>query len=197
MPLVNRVSAAFRRLYSRGDTRREAAIPALDPAEEFQKIQRGLRRLSMASDRGSEILDAVSVRLDEVQQSLVILSRPRHSVYALDETELLELLDRLDRTVAIPDLPPAACSLIEGIVQTLLTGVGWRPVALGGAGIDSADIRIAEFLGEPSTDSNAGVHIERVLEQGYRRADGTLVRPGVVIVASTADTNNAQSTVRS
>src|SRR5260370_1375671 len=43
--------------------------PALDPAEEFVKIQRGLRRLSLASDRSGEILQAVATPFDEIQQT--------------------------------------------------------------------------------------------------------------------------------
>jgi hypothetical protein len=38
------------------------------------------------------------------------------------------------------------------------------------------------------------VRIHRILEQGYRRADGTLLRPGVVI-AATAPPSNSCSTL--
>ena len=164
----------------------------LDPAEEFQKIQRGLRRLSLASDRSGEILQAVSARLDELQQTFLNLNRPRQVALALEEAELLRILDQLDRAASVPELPPAAHSFVDGAKTALLAGAGWQAIALNGAKPEGADIRVAEFLGVAGANGQAAsVHIHRVLEQGYRRADGTLLRPGVVIAA--ADSNGDPS----
>jgi hypothetical protein len=87
--------------------------PALDPAEEFVKIQRGLRRLSLASDRSGEILQSVATRLDEVQQTLLNQNRPQQAALVLDEAQLLNLLDQLDRLASIPGLPAGAGPLVQ------------------------------------------------------------------------------------
>jgi hypothetical protein len=170
-----------------------AREPALDPAEEFVKIQRGLRRLSLASDRSGEILQAVATRLDEVQQSILNLNRPQQAALALDEAQLLHILDQLDRLMSIPDLPAAADLLVRDAKTSLLVSARWRPVARAGAKPGSADVRIAEFIGEAGTEAGSDVCIHRILEQGYRRADGTLLRPGVVIAGASPQTHHSLS----
>jgi|SRR5271165_4744250 len=171
----------------------DPARAAFDPADEFQKIQRSLRRLSLSSDRSGEILQVVSSRIDELQQSLLKLSRPQQVVLGLEEHELLGILDQLDRAAAVPDLPEAARALIDASKSALLSGARWQAIALMGANPKGADVRIAEFLGESNGNGHADVCIYRILEQGYRRADGSLLRPGVVIAAPNSFHSNAQS----
>jgi len=43
------------------------------------------------------------------------------------------------------------------------------------------------------TECRSGVRIDRILEQGYRRADGTLLRPGVVIAGASPQTHHSLS----
>ncbi|MDA8348054.1 MAG: hypothetical protein M0038_04495 [Pseudomonadota bacterium] len=151
----------------------------------MQKIQRGLRRLSIASDRSGEILQAVSGRLDDLRQAfLETAPSARQPALMLDEVELLGLLDRLEHAGEAPDLPDAARSAIEIVRQELLTAARWQPIARIGAKAEGADIRVAEFLGLVGANGQTKAAIHRVLEQGYRRADGTLLRPGVVIAAA-------------
>jgi hypothetical protein len=195
--------------------------PDSDSAEELRKVQRGLRRLSLAADRSTAILDTVAGRVDEIQQSLRELRRPGPSMAGLSETDLLRALDRLDVALEAPDLPAAARSCIQGAKDALLAAAAWQIVAPPGARPDGADIRIAELVGsEDSSRPDAGqravthgngidanaenaavesnvnsvgnvdmepaeARIERVLEQGYRRADGTLLRPAVVVATRT------------
>ncbi len=162
-----------------------SAAPDLDPAEEFQSIQRGLRRLSLASDRSGQMLEAVAVRVDEVQQLIIEGGRQPEVALALDEADLLDLLDRLDRMAELPDLPRLARSLLAEMTDALLAMARWRPVARAGSRPEGSDIRIAEYLGEATLAGTPDVRIFRVLEQGYRRADGTLLRPGVVVASAT------------
>jgi hypothetical protein len=79
--------ARDRRVDEPDDLPQAAPEPEIDVPEEFQKVQRGLRRLSLASDRGGELLQAVSTRLDEMQQVLLRISRPQQVALTLDETE--------------------------------------------------------------------------------------------------------------
>lgn len=161
------------------------AAPEIVAAEEFQKIQRSVRRLSMASDRSGEILQTVSERLNDIQQTLLKMTAPpRQTALALEEAPLLGILDRLDHAARVPELPDAARSAIEGVKQELLAGARWRSVARSGDKPEGADIRIAEFLDGAGANEQAEAFIHRVLEQGYRRADGTLLRPGVVVAAA-------------
>jgi len=163
-------------------------VPDLDVAEEFQKLHRGLRRLSLASDRSGEILQAVSSRLDEMQQRLLQIGRPQRVAVALEETDLLRALDQLDRAASLAELPPPARELVAGAKDALVQAAGWQPIAVTGAKPEGVGIRIAEFMGETTANGPTEAHIHRILQQGYRRADGTLLRPGVVIAAA-ADTN--------
>lgn len=180
--------SVFQRLRSRFSPQPPDEADDLDLAEEFQKIQRGLRRLSMASDRSGEILQAVSSRLDDLKQtSLRITPSERQPALAMEEIPLLRLLDRLEHAIQAPDLPDAARSALETVKQELLTAARWQPIAHIGAKPEGADIRIAEFLGEPGANGQSHATIHRILEQGYRRADGTLLRPGVVIAAAPPD----------
>jgi hypothetical protein len=194
MPLVERLLSFIVRIRSRIWRRDgEGNEPALDPAEEFVKIQRGLRRLSLASDRSGEILQAVATRLDEVQQTILNLNRPQQAAIALDEGQLLLILDQLDRLASIPGLPADAGIVVQEAKTSLLARARWRPVALAGAKPGGADVRIAEFIGEAGTDARSDVRIDRILEQGYRRADGTLLRPGVVIAGASPQTHHSIS----
>src|SRR5260370_11331755 len=90
------------------DLDQSSVEPALDPVEEFVKIQRGLRRLSLASDRSGEILQAVATRLDEMQPTIPNQDRPQQAALVLDEAPVLNLLAQLDRLANISDLPPEA-----------------------------------------------------------------------------------------
>jgi hypothetical protein len=193
-PLRRAFDARDRRVDEPDDLPQASPESELDVAEEFQKVQRGLRRLSLASDRGGEMLQAVSTRLDEMQQVLLRISRPQQAALTLDETELLRVLDQLDRAVGMADLPALARDLVESAKACLLSGAGWQPTAIAGAKPEGVGIRIAESVGESDNNGHPEVRIHRILEQGYRRADGTLLRPGVVI-AATAPPSNACSTL--
>jgi len=159
-------------------------VPELDVTEEFQKLHRGLRRLSLASDRSGEILQAVSARLDEMQQRLLQMGRPQRVAVALEETDLLRVLDQLDQAAGLAELLAPACELVTGAKDTLLQAAGWQPIAVTGVKPEGVGIRIAEFIGESAANGYAEARIHRILQQGYRRADGTLLRPGVVIAAA-------------
>jgi hypothetical protein len=195
--LITSLRRAFeardRRVDEPDDLPQASPEPELDVAEEFQKVQRGLRRLSLASDRGAEMLQAVSTRLDEMQQVLLKISRPQQVALTLDETELLRILDQLDRAAGMADLPALARGLVEGAKSHLVSGAGWQPTAIAGAKPEGVGIRIAESVGESQGNGHADVRIHRILEQGYRRPDGTLLRPGIVI-AATAPPSNFRST---
>jgi molecular chaperone GrpE (heat shock protein) len=163
--------------------------PEPDVGEEFQKVHRGLRRLSLASDRSGEILQAVSARLDEMQQRLLTLGRPAKVGVTLEESELLRVLDQLDRAGSFTELPAPARELVAAAKSELLRAAGWQPIAVAGAKPQGVDIRIAEFVGEGAAGGHQDARIDRVLEQGYRRADGSLLRPGVVIAAASLSHN--------
>jgi molecular chaperone GrpE (heat shock protein) len=113
----------------------------------------------------------------------------------MGETELLGVLDQLDRAAGMADLPALARDLLEGAKNVLLSAAEWQPIAVTGATPEDVGIRIAESIGESVTNGHADVRIHRILEQGYRRADGTLLRPGIVIAA--AAPSNFSSTVSS
>lgn len=174
---------------SEGPTRRdpqpEDLLPELDLAEEFQKVHRSLRRSSLASDRSAEILQAVSARLDDMQQRLLQISRPTRAGVTLEEADLLRVLDHLDAASSALG-SGAVLERIASARSSLLQAAGWRPVAVTGARPEGTDIRIAERVGEPAANGHEDMRIARILEQGYRRADGSLLRPGVVIAASGA-----------
>lgn len=195
MPVAERLSSFFANLRSRirssddADADPAAPEPQTDTAEEFAKIQRGMRRLSLASDRSGELLQAVAGRLDEVKQTLLTLNRPQQAALSLDEPQLLNILDQLDRLTNIPDVPSATGPLVHEIKAALLSRARWLTVALVGNAPSGADIRIAEFVGEPQTD----VKIHQILEQGYRRADGTLLRPAVVIAGAATQAHHSPS----
>lgn len=165
-----------------------AAVPgsltAVDAAEEFAKLQRGLRRLSLASDRSGELIDGVAARLDEIRQTLEQMRRPPQVALSLKESELLQMLDQLHRAAAAGELPAAARAAIEAVQSTLLAGAGWTRVTALGARAEDTAVRIAEFVGEMPAHPGVDIRVHRVLEQGYRRADGALLRPGVVIAAA-------------
>lgn len=183
----------------------DTATP-VDTAEEFQKVHRGLRRLNLASDRNAALLEAVGARVDAIQQALLKTSQPQQSAVALDEAQLLGILDRLDRVAGVPGLPPAAGSWIDDARGVLLERADWAAVALPGAAPDGVDIRITELVGDADDAGDAGgaagdargrAVIHRVLEQGYRRADGTLLRPAVVVAAAHRhDSSPLESTMR-
>jgi molecular chaperone GrpE (heat shock protein) len=183
-PFRRASKARARTVHEPADVPHTAPEPEPDVAEEFQKLHRGLRRLSLASDRSGELLQAVSARLDDMQQRLLRMSRPEQAGLALEESDLLRVLDHLDRASGVAGLPDAARELMQGAKSAVLQVAGWQPIAVAGARPEGVGIRIAEFLGEPAANGHGDARIHRILEQGYRRADGTLLRPGVVIAAA-------------
>lgn len=163
---------------------RSAAVaepPRVDVGEEFQKVQRSLRRLSMASDRSAETLENVSTRLDEMQQRLLQMSRPARAGVTLGEEELLRVVDQIERAASM--LGASAADPIAAARDALLAAAGWQPVAVTGAPPAGTAIRIAEVAQGMSAGPGDDMRIARVLEQGYRRADGSLLRPAVIIAA--------------
>jgi hypothetical protein len=153
-----------------------------DVGEEFQKVQRSLRRLSMASDRSGELLQNVSTRLDEMQQRLLSMSRPARASVSLGEEEVLRVLDQLERAASIIEHGTAALEPVISACDALLLASGWQRVAVAGARPEGTAIRIAEVT--PGVAAGGGdVRISRIIEQGYRRSDGSLLRPAVVIAA--------------
>jgi hypothetical protein len=183
-PLRRVFGARERDVHEPDDSSAAPPESELDAGEEFQKLQRGLRRLSLASDRSGEVLQGVSTRLDSMQQMLLRMSRPQQAALTLDETELLRVLDQLDCAAGTAELAAPARPLIDGAKSALLSGAGWQPIAVAGAKPEDVGIRIAEFIGASASNGHADVRIHRILEQGYRRADGTLLRPGTVIAAA-------------
>lgn len=180
--------APLRRFFeARSDGAQQPPAPEVDLAEELQKLHRGLRRLSLASDRSSEMLQAVSARLDDIQQRFLQMSRPARVGITLEEATVLRVLDQLDFVSSAME-PGAALERIGSARSTLLQAAGWQPLAVPGARPEGIDIRIAERIGEPAGNGHDEVRIVRVLEQGYRRADGSLLRPGVVIAGSSNHT---------
>ena len=173
---------------------RSAAVaepPPVDVGEEFQKVQRSLRRLSMASDRSAETLENVSTRLDEMQQRLLQMSRPTRAGVTLAEEELLRVVDQIERAASMIGTS-AALEPMAAARDALLAAAGWQPVAVRGAPPAGTAIRIAEVAQGVSSGPGDDMRIARVLEQGYRRADGSLLRPAVIIAApaGSSDTIN-------
>lgn len=157
----------------------------VDVGEELQKVQRSLRRLSMASDRSAETLEHVSTRLDVMQQRLLQLSRPASAGVPLAEQELLRVLDQLERAASLL-AAGAALEPLAAARDALLGAAHWQPVAVTGAPPVGTAIRVAEVAATVegvSVGSVDEMRIARVLEQGYRRADGSLLRPAVIIAA--------------
>lgn len=160
-----------------------AQPPPVDVGEEFQKVQRSLRRLSMASDRSAETLQNVSTRMDEMQQRLLQMSRPARAGVPLAEGELLRVLDQLERAASLVGTD-AALEPLAAARDALLAASGWQAVAVTGAPPVGTAIRIAEVAPGVSAGSGDDMRIARVLEQGYRRSDGSLLRPAVIIAAA-------------
>lgn len=221
MTFLQRLSSAWARRRSgtpdRGAPEQATAQAAgLDPAEELQKVQRGLRRLGLASDRSAGMLEVMAGRLDEIQQALREMRRPSDALVALDEADLLRMLDQLDLALGAPELSTSARVAVERTSEDLLAAARWEAVAARGASPTGTDIRIAERtspdaagtgIAEGASAEAAGTgiaehalrqaYIERVLQQGYRRADGSLLRPAIVVAAvrGEADAGHADSVV--
>ncbi|MGH8584449.1 MAG: hypothetical protein ACREWG_17100 [Gammaproteobacteria bacterium] len=165
-----------------GDTQE----PALDLAGELGKVQRGLRRLSLASDQNNDLLRGLSGRFQDLSQTVLQLSGVRKGAVVLDEGVLLQALDRLEQARAAPALPMATYDLLDSVRASLLVAARWQAVAEIGAPPEGIQVRIAEVLPDAS---QTGFRIEQVLEQGYLRADGSLLRPAVVIAMGSRPTN--------
>ncbi|MGH8574328.1 MAG: hypothetical protein ACREX8_17390, partial [Gammaproteobacteria bacterium] len=148
--------------------------------EEFAKLQRGLRRLSLAHEQHGEQLQGVAARLQDLDQNVMRLALRGAREVTIDEDTWLRCLDRLDRSLRVPGLPQAAGESLRALHEALCSATGWRAVAILGAAPEGLHLRIAEVLPDPGA---ASYRIRHILEQGYLRPDGGAVRPAVVIVA--------------
>jgi hypothetical protein len=176
------LQAFFRPVAGQEPDAASAAAPPTDVGEEFQKVQRNLRRMSLGQDRSNELLQTVSTRLDEMQQRLLAMSRPARAGVSLGEEEVLRVLDQLERAASIMEPGAAALEPAAAARDALLAAAGWQRLAVAGARPEGAAIRIADVM--PGTLPTGGdVRVARIIEQGYRRADGSLLRPAVVIAA--------------
>ena len=148
--------------------------------EEFAKLQRGLRRLSLAHEQHGEQLQGVAARLQDLDQNVMRLALRGAREVTIDEDTWLRCLDRLDRSLRVPGLPEAAGESLRALHEALCSAAGWRAVANLGAAPEGVHLRIAEVLPDPGA---ASYRIRHILEQGYLRPDGGAVRPAVVVVA--------------
>jgi hypothetical protein len=148
--------------------------------DEFAKLQRGLRRLSLAQEQHGEQLQGVAARLQDLDQNVMRLALGGAREVTIDEDTWLRCLDRLDRSLRVPGLPEAAGESLRALHQALCSAAGWRAVGNLGAAAEGVHLRIAEVLPDPGA---ASYRIRHILEQGYLRPDGSAVRPAVVVVA--------------
>jgi len=148
--------------------------------DEFAKLQRGLRRLSLADEQHGEQLQGVAARLQDLDQNLMRLALRGAREITIDEDTWLRCLDRLERSLRVPGLPEAAGESLRALHEALCSAAGWRAVAILGAAPEGVHLRIAEVLPDPGA---ASYRIRHILEQGYLRPDGGAVRPAVVVVA--------------
>jgi hypothetical protein len=148
--------------------------------DEFAKLQRGLRRLSLAHEQHGEQLQGVAARLQDLDQNVMRLALGGAREVTIDEDTWLRCLDRLDRSLRVPGLPEAAGESLRALHEALCSAAGWRAVANLGAAPEGVHLRIAEVLPDPGA---ASYRIRHILEQGYLRPDGGAVRPAVVVVA--------------
>jgi hypothetical protein len=148
--------------------------------DEFVKLQRGLRRLSLAQEQHGEQLQGVAARLQDLDQNVMRLALGGAREVTIDEDTWLRCLDRLDRSLRVPGLPEAAGESLRALHEALCSAAGWRAVANLGAAPGGVHLRIAEVLPDPGA---ASYRIRHILEQGYLRPDGGAVRPAVVVVA--------------
>ena len=158
----------------------EAKIIDARIIDEFAKLQRGLRRLSLAHEQHGEQLQGVAARLQDLDQNVMRLALRGAREVAIDEDTWLRCLDRLDRSLRVPGLPEAAGESLRALLEALCSAAGWRAVAILGAAPEGVHLRIAEVLPDPGA---ASYQIRHILEQGYLRPDGGAVRPAVVVVA--------------
>ncbi len=148
--------------------------------EEFAKLQRGLRRLSLAHEQHGEQLQGIAARLQDLDQNVMRLALRGAREVTIDEDAWLRCLDRLDRSLRVPGLPEPTGESLRALQEALCSAAGWRAVAILGAAPEGVHLRIAEVLPDPGA---ASYRIRHVLEQGYLRPDGGAVRPAVVVVA--------------
>ena len=148
--------------------------------DELAKLQRGLRRLSLAHQQHGEQLQGVAARLQDLDQNVMRLALRGAREVTIDEDTWLDCLDRVDRSLRVPGLPEAAGESLRALHEALCSAAGWRAVAMLGAAPEGVHLRIAEVLPDPDATS---YRIRHILEQGYLRPDGGAVRPAVVVVA--------------
>ena len=122
----------------------EARILDAKIIEEFAKLQRGLRRLSLAHEQHGEQLQGVAARLQDLDQNVMRLALRGAREVTIDEDTWLRCLDRLDRSLRVPGLPEAAGESLRALHEALCSAAGWRAVAILGAAPEGVHLRIAE-----------------------------------------------------
>ncbi len=162
----------------------------IDVAAELSHLKRGLRRLSLASEQQCELLQGLSARLQALDQSVLRLGLARDGAVRVDEATLLRLLDQLDKALALPGLPEPVSDTLCAVQEALLAAAGWRPAAIPGAPPEGVHLRVAEVL--PGASGGA-FRIHHILEQGYLRADGSVMRAAVVVAAAEAREEDVQN----
>ncbi len=165
------------------ERRRELAggvAPGPNLPEELAKLQRGLRRLSLANEQHGELMQGIAARLQDLDQNVMRLALRSARDITLDEDTVLRCLDGLEKSRTLPGLPEAARLSLRALHDSLCSAAGWRAVATLGAAPEGVHLRVTEVLAYPGAASFVIYHI---LEQGYIRPDGSPVRPAVVVAA--------------
>ncbi|MGH8574096.1 MAG: hypothetical protein ACREX8_16205, partial [Gammaproteobacteria bacterium] len=97
----------------------EARIIDAKIIDELAKLQRGLRRLSLAHEQHGEQLQGVAARLQDLDQNVMRLALRGAREVAIDEDTWLRCLDRLDRSLRVPGLPEAAGESLRALHEAL------------------------------------------------------------------------------
>lgn len=144
----------------------------------------------MVGEANSEMLRRIDEKLDRfsatTENSNSLVSERRVS---LKEENVLTLLDHLDRARAAAEPGSQAFGSIEAVAEALLGAAGLNVVAVVNQPYDP--VRSEIVYCDSSGASPAGA-VASVVMQGYKRADGSMLRIAKVAVSASGEQSGGE-----
>ncbi|MBB3061698.1 nucleotide exchange factor GrpE [Microbulbifer rhizosphaerae] len=144
--------------------------------EQFAEQKKGLRRMSLAQKQQGEALEQLSQQLLSLKSTLQL----RNGII-FSQGQVIDLLDRLQRIRTAASADNAVVQLTDQAIDQMQQLASLHPLVCQGQHYPAQGCEVLSAM--PDSGRAPGTVCE-IIQQGYLRETGELIRPAKVVVSS-------------